>query len=392
MRIGQITGEYPPMQGGVGAFTQELSHALIARGHELFVFTDHRANGSHDDDIQVTADAHTWGWGALSRVRRWAQAQRLDVVNIQYQAAAYQMAAFIHMLPMRLDNVCVVTTFHDLLVPYLFPKAGPLRYQAVLTLARGSDGVIVTNPGDYERLRTERSIASLRHIPIGSNIAPQLTPDYNRAVWRSALGYLPSDLVVGYFGFLNASKGIETLLHGIHVARGNDLPVKLLMIGGRTGTSDPTNIVYAREIDQLIEDLKLHEHVRWTGYVDGPAVSGHLTACDLIALPYRDGVSFRRGSLMAAIAHGCTIISTHPEVDMPEIVADYHMRLIAPDSPTALAIAVEDLADNPDLRQDMGANARALAEQFSWPRIAADTAGYFEDLHRARCESAARQG
>jgi hypothetical protein len=25
MRIGIITGEYPPMEGGVGAFTQELS-------------------------------------------------------------------------------------------------------------------------------------------------------------------------------------------------------------------------------------------------------------------------------------------------------------------------------------------------------------------------------
>ncbi|MBI5958413.1 MAG: glycosyltransferase, partial [Chloroflexi bacterium] len=198
MRIGQITGEYPPMQGGVGAFTQELSHALIAMGHECFVFTDHRANGQQhhkDDPIKVTADAHTWGWGALSRVRRWAQAQKLDVVNIQYQAAAYNMAAFVHILPMRLDNVRVVTTFHDLLVPYLFPKAGPLRYQAVLTLARSSDGVIVTNRGDYDRLTNEKSIPSLRHIPIGSNIKPELAPDYNRTVWRTALGFQPDEIV-----------------------------------------------------------------------------------------------------------------------------------------------------------------------------------------------------
>jgi hypothetical protein len=30
MKIGLITGEYPPMQGGVGAFTQELARAMAA--------------------------------------------------------------------------------------------------------------------------------------------------------------------------------------------------------------------------------------------------------------------------------------------------------------------------------------------------------------------------
>jgi glycosyltransferase involved in cell wall biosynthesis len=382
MRIGQITGEYPPMQGGVGAFTQELSRSLVALGHDVFVFTDHRAAGPQHNGapIRVTADARTWRWGSLTRIRRWAQAQKLDIVNIQYQAAAYNMAAFIHILPVRLDNVRVVTTFHDLLAPYLFPKAGPLRYQAVLTLARSSDGVIVTNRGDQERLALEKSIASLRHIPIGSNIAPTPPPDYNRAVWRAALGYQPSDIIVGYFGFLNATKGIETLLRGVRMARDGGLPIQLLMIGGRTGSSDPTNVIYAREVDEMIEDLDLLEHITWTGFVDCTAVSGHLMATDMIALPYRDGVSFRRGSLMAVLAHGCAIITTHPQTPIPELINDKHVRLIPSDSPTALAIAIEDLADNPNQREQMGRYARELAAQYTWETIAARTAEFFQEL------------
>ena len=377
------------MQGGVGAFTHELCQALQALGHELFVFTDHRAaHNEHHTGSQpaphIMADAHSWGWGTLSRIRRWAKAQKLDVVNIQYQAAAYNMAAFVHILPVRLDHITVVTTFHDLLVPYLFPKAGPLRYQAVLTLARSSDGVIVTNRGDHDRLSNEKSIASLRHIPIGSNIKPQPPPDFNLRVWRAALGFQPADIVVGYFGFLNASKGIETLLQGLRIARNSGLPAKLLMIGGRTGTSDPANIIYAREVDQMIEDLDLLDHVTWTGFVDSTAVSGHLMAADLIALPYRDGMSFRRGSLMAALAHSCTIITTQPEVDVPELNTDQHVRLIPPDSPTALAIAIEDLADNEELCRKMGKNAAELAQQFTWERIAARTADYFQELRAAQ--------
>ncbi|MBN2306015.1 MAG: glycosyltransferase family 4 protein [Anaerolineae bacterium] len=381
MRIGQITGEYPPMQGGVGAYTKELAKALIDLGHELFVFTDYRAAANHViPEIHVTADAHSWGWGTLSRVRHWANAQRLDVVNIQYQAAAFNMAAFVHLLPMRVGNARVVTTFHDLLVPYLFPKAGPLRYQAVLTLARSSDGVIVTNRGDYDRLVPVKSDARLQHIPIGSNIAPQLPPDYNRSVWRAALGIQPSDIVIGYFGFLNASKGVETLLQALRLTLDKGLPVKLLMIGGRTGTSDPANIVYAREVDQMVEDLDLLDHIRWTGFVDDQAVSGHLTAADMVALPFRDGVSFRRGSLMAALVHGCAIITTHPQIDEPDLIEQNTMRLIPPDSSTALCIAIEDLADNADLRKAMGRRACELSREFAWDRIAARTATYFETL------------
>ena len=39
MKIGLITGEYPPQQGGVGDFTRELARALIAAGHEAQVVT-----------------------------------------------------------------------------------------------------------------------------------------------------------------------------------------------------------------------------------------------------------------------------------------------------------------------------------------------------------------
>ena len=373
------------MQGGVGAFTQELCRALTDLGHECFVFTDHQAadktrTTANHDHAHITADAHSWGLGTLGRIRRWARAQKLDVVNIQYQAAAFNMSAFIHVLPMRLDGVCVVTTFHDLLVPYLFPKAGPLRYQAVLTLARSSDGVIVTNRGDLDRLNSEKAIASLEHIPIGSNISPALPADYHRAAWRAEHGYRPDDVVIGYFGFLNASKGIDTLMKGVMMARNNGVPAKLLMIGGRTGASDPANIVFAREIEHLIDDLNLNEHIRWTGFVTDEEVSGHLTATDLVALPFRDGVSFRRGSLMAALAHGCTIITTHPQMDMPELITNQHARLVPPDSPTSICIAIEDLADNDDLRAELGQNACELGQQFSWDSIATRSSTFFEAL------------
>ena len=61
----------------------------------------------------------------------------------------------INFLPRRLrkknPHLRWVTTFHDLLPPYLFPKAGPLRERVTRILANNSDVSIATNERDLEQ-------------------------------------------------------------------------------------------------------------------------------------------------------------------------------------------------------------------------------------------------
>jgi len=157
----------------------------------------------------------------------------------------------INFLPLRLRRVPnrprTVITFHDLKVPYLFPKAGPLRWWVNLALARWSDAVIVTNAEDFARLSTYSFIRSLSLIPIGSNISPQPPVDYDREAWRGRWGVGPNDILLSYFGFLNESKGAETLIRALDrlVQRGYN--VQLIMVGGKVGSSDPTNLAYLRK-------------------------------------------------------------------------------------------------------------------------------------------------
>src|SRR3974377_2224685 len=109
----------------------------------------------------------------------------------------------------RMIKIPIVTTFHDLLVPYLFPKAGPLRWKVVEYLARHSDAVIVTNAEDRARLsnlHAKHPISNLSAIPIGSNIEPWSAGEFDQTMERAHLGVQPGEQLLGYFGFLNLSK------------------------------------------------------------------------------------------------------------------------------------------------------------------------------------------
>ena len=282
----------------------------------------------------------------------------LDVLNVQYQAAAYGMNPAVNFVPrrQRSDRPPVVVTFHDLKVPYLFPKAGPLRWQVVRTMAHRADRVIVTNREDYIRLEAEMATKRLKLIPIGSNISVDPPSGYDRDVERAKWGVAPNDLLLGYFGFLNESKGGEELIQALAHLVEWGAPAHLLMIGGRVGSSDPTNRKYADRIEDLISEFGLGERVHWTGYSRPEGVSAALLATDICVMPYRDGVSFRRGTLHACLLHGRAIVTTRPAVPLPEARDGENMMLVAPRDSWGLAEAVKELASDLILRERLEAD------------------------------------
>jgi glycosyltransferase involved in cell wall biosynthesis len=395
VHIGLVTGEYPPHQGGVGDFSRELGRALADLGHQVHVITKKskiQNPKSQIPGVTVHRVIEGWGWGCWRQVLALAQELGLDVLNLQYQAAAYRMHPAVNFVPRRHGHLPVVATFHDLKVPYLFPKAGPLRYHVVRMLARRADGVIVTNREDYVRLEGQIPAARLSLIPIGSNIPPIPPPGYDRDAERARWGIGADDLLLGYFGFLNESKGGEELMRALAILRDRGVPAHLLMVGGRLGSSDPANRAYAERVDGLIKELGLEERVHWTGYTGPAQVTAGLLATDVCVLPYRDGVSFRRGTLHACLAHGRALVTTRPAVPLPQVQDGENMLLVQPMDPHGLADAVarlsahaagsseSDPADFVALRARLEAGAAALAAEFTWERIARQTAAFFRRL------------
>ncbi len=367
MRLGIVTGEYHPMRGGVGDYSRELALALCRHGHEVHLITHRGASFDpgfeHPAFLSLHPAVSKWSFRSLYQIRRLAQRLQVDLLSLQYQALAYGMIFPIHLLPRAVGRP-VVVTFHDLRVPYLFPKAGAFRRKAVLALARSAAGVIATNSEDQQALLEAGGVEKLACIPIGSNFAVRPPAGYERESWRTALGLASGEKLVGFFGFATADKGVHTLASALQLLHARGLAVRLLLIGGG-GTDAHVLAPLGRQVIKA-------------GYLGPQEVSAHLLSCDVLALPFRQGVSLRSGSLMACLVHGCPVVTTEPASPHPELVNGQNLRLVPPEDPSARAEALEAILNSSELSSRLAAGAKALARKFDWDGIASDTAAFFE--------------
>jgi polysaccharide biosynthesis protein PslF len=292
-------------------------------------------------------------------------------VHIQYQPAAFDLLGDVCLMPLLLrmarPRVRTVTTLHDARAPYLFPGAGPLRRPAVKLLARTSHGVVAADERDLHAVGRDRF-----EVPIGSNIDCQPPPGYDRDAFRQQLG-LDGDLTIAYFGLLNASKGLDLLLDTFEGIKAQRPRARLMVLGGTIGASDPTDRATAARVASRMEALG----VRRTGFLEPPALSAHLLAADVALLPYADGASPRRGSLLACAAHGLPIVSTRPA---SRAVADAVLAVSA--DAQLLSEAVLRAAHD---RAPLRAGAAALAERCSWGRIAEQHLAMYRALCSTPC-------
>jgi glycosyltransferase involved in cell wall biosynthesis len=438
-----LAGEYPPRPGGVGDYTALLAAHLAVQGARVTVLaskalptqhsglrraqqaaplpdlTQHSAR-STQHSVTVWRAVEGWDWRCARVVLAAVRAARPDVVHVQYQPAAFGMAAAVHWLPEWLRRRCpavrTLTTFHDLRVPYLFPKAGAFRGAVRDRLLHGSDAVLFTERTDWAAAAHARPVGRY-WVPIGSNLAPTPPANFERAAWRRAVGADADMLLIAHLGILNRSKGLETLFAALPRLQAAGRRARLLLVGAEAGASDASNRAYAAEVERRLTDPALGALVHRLPLVPPEVASGYFLAADVAAFPFADGASLRRGSLLAALAHGVPTVSTAetaeerqsrgrrshgqgtavpsaglapirvpgtpPALDEPELRDGENLLLVPPGDAAALAAVLERLADDATLRARLAAGGRALTDALSWPRIAAaHRAVYAETLRR----------
>jgi len=389
-----VTGEYPPMRGGVGDYTHILSRTMAELGASCSVITSRAARLGGPPaplDPEVRPTMPSWGWRDLPLLLRAVDDVRPDVLHVQYQTGAFGMGLapnlLFPVLSRRPSRPLLAVTFHDVKEPYLFPKAGPARRWANLAVRGWADLVYVTNGHDLAAVD-----GPARVLPIGSNITRvPLAPEAPREA-RARLGLGDTDFALGFFGFVDEWKGVDALVDAAEQLWADGRPLTLVFVGGARAGGEPSWPPYERAVRARLEQSTGRGRVVWTGFADPVETSARLQALDAIALPFVEGACYRHGSLMAAIEHGLPIVTTQPDARERALeahgiapLADGENALLVPTRDSAaLASAVGRLIDYGALRAAIGAGALRLAPQFGWERIARTSLAAYDELRAAR--------
>ena len=383
MRFALITSHYPPatVACGVGDYTRCLRAALEASGHECLVVTSTR---SQSREPRVFAVAGRWGAADCLRAWRLLRRERPDAVILQYTPELYGFGVAWKLLPGLLrwtqHGTVIVTTFHTLIGGRWIA-----RPNAVL-LAAGSHGLVSVHAelSGLFRRRLPWWSDKLAEIPIGANIPPPSIPrGESRARVRRRFGLDPAAVVLGTFGFAAAGKGLDVLLQALPDLA--DGPAAHLVCIGAVREEDRAS---RRELENLAQRLGVAQRVHWAGELPAQETADLLAGVDAYVVPYDDGASLRRGTLMAGFQAGVPIVTTTPRYDDPCLRHGETLIVVPPRSPKVLAQALRDLLADDRLQQRLRDGAAVVAGRFHWEEIARQHIEFVQGLrHREGCDS-----
>jgi glycosyltransferase involved in cell wall biosynthesis len=350
-----LTGEYPPQPGGVADYTALVAGGLAAAGDAVTVFAP-PADGREPEAPGVAVRRLPDRFGPRSlAVLDGALARWPGRVLLQYTPHAFGWKAMnvplCGWLWARRRPLDVM--FHEVAFPFV--RGQPWKHAALAAVHRGMASlliraaarVFVSIPG-WEPLLKQLAARAPRPVwaPVPSNVSADC-PAAEAAAVRGRLLAADGRRLVGHFGTYGPA--ITHLLGPALVRVLAGAPdVRVLLLG--RGGADFADAL-ARDHPDLAGRLVA------TGPLDARAVGAHVAACDVLVQPYPDGVSARRGSVMAGLALGQPVVTTEGQLTEPFWRATGAVAVAAPDE---LAAATLRLLADPPGRSELGRRAADL--------------------------------
>lgn len=205
---------------------------------------------------------------------------------------------------------------------------------------------------------------TFRWVPVPSSVPVIKDPGSVRSILQRT-GVTENGVLVGHFGIVGDQRFpiVQSVFRSILRARAD----AQVMFVGRNGE------IAASEMRRHDPDIASRVHA--TGTIALQEISHVLQACDLVVQPYPDGVSSRRGSVMAALAHGVPVVTNEGVHSEPVWGKRSAVCLVSEADAELMASAALQLLSSPERRARLGRAGRELyLEEFDISRLAAAVA------------------
>jgi phosphatidyl-myo-inositol dimannoside synthase len=386
-----VTSSYPRFPGdSVGTFMEPIAKSIAARGHDVHVVAPwHPLIRREEQEEGVRFHFYRYAPVGSLNVFGYAAAMRADV---SLRAAAYAAAPLALVAgwrrARRVARVARATVMHGhWAVPGGFTAAMAAPHLPLVVSLHGSDVFVAETVGLARRaallafnragaitacsadlaqraVRLGAAPERVEVVPYGVDLDRFRPSPEAKAAARTAVGVSADVPFVFAAGRLVRKKGFEYLIDAI--ARARSRPFVAL-----AGAGDLDEALRAR-----VGAAGLTQRVRFLGNLPQHEVAGYLAAADIVAVPSvhdeRGNVDGLPNIVLEALAAAAAVVAT-PAGGIASVVEHERTGLIVPErDPAALAAAIDRLAANPALREELGRSARRrMAAQYGWASVAA---------------------
>lgn len=377
-----VTGEYPPLRGGVGDFSEVVACFLSEARRQVTVWTTEFADRSNStkliprqdiDPSRIPEIRHfDADFGSQGLVRLGQGIDGCDTprrILIQYVPNAFGFRgmnlAFCNWVRKRRmlgDDVRVV--FHEPFFYFGFYR--PHRNLLALVqrlmawiLMRGARIVYTSTPTWERYLRPYARPGNPRFIwlPMPATLPVVDDPE---AVRKKREGYVTRNgntNLFGHFGTYGAdiAEPLEDVLPSLLNARAS---AHFLLIGR---SSDRFCTQFQSRYPQLAT------RVHATGDLEPREASLHIQACDVFIQPYPDGVTARRTSVINLLAHGCAVVTTQGKLTEDFWDSSKSCLLVLPTDVQGLVNTALEVGSSPQSIALCGSRAKAFYDKTFHP-------------------------
>jgi len=301
--------------------------------------------------------------------------KKTDIVHYPFFDPFFLTLPFFKQFP-------TAVTVHDM-IPLIFPDKFPagirgrFKWQIQRLSLMGAAAILTDSEcskKDIARL-TGKQKEKIHVVPLAPS--PRYKKIGDETVLRGMRQryHLPDSYVL-YVGDVNWNKNIAGLLQAwklIHIKLAKSKGSKLVLAGSAFSN---TELRETRDILQLIHALGLSKSIVRPGFIKEEDMSALYSGADCVVLPsWYEGFGF---PVLEAMVCGAPVVGTTGG-SVPEIIGP--ARSADPSDPRDLAAAIrETMMLAPLARKQLVKLEMEWAHQFSWRRVARETAAVYERL------------
>lgn len=389
--------------GGMNVYVRELTRHLGQLGIHVDVFT-------RSQDEHVPHVLHDLGYGnrvvhvpagpetplpkpELARhipefaagIQRFAEEKGLhyDLIHSHYwmsgEAAIALQAAW---------QVPIVHMYHTLVLmknrvaQSEGEREGEYRLKGEQRILKAADSIIAATLAEQAQLQFlyQADTRKIEIIPPGVDLCRfyPIPPDEAKAV----IGIPPTDRMLLFVGRIEPLKGVDTLLHAMAemdmAGVQEQFPHYLAIIGGEPETNRQSTNTEMAYLQQLAQDLGIKDVVLFMGKRGQDSLPYYYSAAEALVMPSH----YESFGMVALEAMACgTPVVASQIGGLAFLVQDCVTGYVIPGGDVhMLSQRLTDLLQQPDLRQTMGEQAAAYAQQYSWHTIASRIADLYENV------------